>query len=102
MPLQVPPGSRIYADAAYTNYSIEDMLKDAEDIDLLVARKSHSKRKHEPYVEYLISSMRKRIETTFSEISNFLPKKIHATTEFGFLLKVVIFIFGYAISRTLI
>ena len=84
------------------NYSIEDMLKDAENIDLLVQRKSNSKKQHEPYVDYLISSMRKRIETTFSEISNFLPKKIHAVTEFGFLLKVVIFIFGYAISRTLI
>ena len=46
-------------------------------------------------------SMRKRIESAFSEISNFLPKKIHAVTEFGFLLKVVIFIFGYTISRTL-
>lgn len=102
MPLQVPPGSKIYADSGYTNYAIEDMLKDAENIDLLVQRKSNSKKKHEPYVDYLITSMRKRIETTFSEISNFLPKKIHAVTEFGFLLKVVIFIFGYAISRTLI
>jgi len=102
MPLQLPPGSRIYADSAYTNYSIEDMLKDAENIDLLVQRKSNSKKKHEPYMDYLISSMRKRIESAFSEISNFLPKKIHAVTEFGFLLKVVIFIFGYAISRTLI
>jgi len=102
MPLLLAPGSIVYADSAYTNYSIEQMLKDAENIDLLVQRRSNSKRKHEPYVDYLISSMRKRIETTFSEISNFLPKKIHAVTEFGFLLKVVIFIFGYAISRTII
>jgi len=101
MPLHVPLGSRIYADSVYTNYSIEQMLKDAENIDLLVQRKSNSKKKHEPYVDYLISSMRKRIESAFSEISNFLPKKIHAVTEFGFLLKVVIFIFGYTISRTL-
>ena len=101
MPLLVPPGSKIYADSAYTNYSIEQMLKDAEDIDLLVQRKSNSTKKHEPYMDFLISYMRKRIETTFSEISNFLPKKIHAVTEYGFLLKVVIFIFGYAITRTL-
>ena len=84
------------------NYVIEDMLKDAEGIELLAQRKSRSKRPHEPYVDYIITTMRKRIETTFSEISNFLPKKIHAVTEFGFILKVVIFIFGYAISRTLI
>jgi len=100
MPLLVAAGSKIYADNAYTNYSIEDMLKDAENIDLLVARRSTSKRKHEPYVEYLISTMRKRIETTFSEISNFFPKTIHAVTEYGFILKVVIFIFGYAILKT--
>lgn len=102
MPLLVAAGSTIYADSAYTNYSIEDMLKDAEDIDLLVARKSTSKRKHEPYVEYLISTMRKRIETTFSEISNFFPRTIHAVTEYGFILKVVIFIFGYAIIKAVL
>jgi Transposase DDE domain len=102
MPLLVAAGSTIYADSAYTNYFIEDMLKDAENIDLLVARKSTSKRKHEPYEEYLISTMRKRIETTFSEISNFFPKTIHAVNEYGFILKVVIFIFGYAILKTLL
>jgi hypothetical protein len=92
MPLQIPEGSIIYGDSAYTNYAIEEMLNEAEHIDLLVARKSNSTRKHEPHIEYLISVMRKRIETTFSEISNFLPKKIHAVTDVGFLLKVVIFI----------
>jgi len=102
MPLLVAAGSKIYADSAYTNYIIEDMLKDAENIELLVERRSVSKRQHEPHIDYIILTMRKRIKTTFSEISNFLPKKIHAVTEFGFILKVVIFIFGYAISRTII
>ena len=102
MPFLLPPGSKVYADAAYTNYVIEDMLKDAEGIELLAQRTSRLKRQHEPYVDYIITTMRKRIETTFSEISNFLPKKIHAVTEYGFILKVVIFIFGYAISRTVI
>ena len=102
MPFLLPPGSKVYADAAYTNYVIEDMLKDAEGIELLSQRTSRLKRQHEPYVDYIITTMRKRIETTFSEIANFLPKKIHAVTEYGFILKVVIFIFGYAISRTVI
>ncbi len=102
MPLLVDAGSTIYADSAYTNYAIEDMLRDAEGIDLLVARKSDSKRKHEPYIEYLISTMRKRIETTFSEISSLFPKKIHAVTEYGFIMKVVLFIFSYALTRTIL
>lgn len=100
MPFALPPGSKVYADAAYTNYVIEDMLKDAQDIELLAQRTSRLKRQHEPYINYIISTMRKRIETAFSEIANLFPKKIHAVTEYGFILKVVIFIFGYAISRT--
>lgn len=46
--------------------------------------------------------MRKRIETTFSEISNFFPKTIQAVTEYGFILKVVVFIFDYAILKTVL
>jgi hypothetical protein len=46
--------------------------------------------------------MSKRIETTFSEIANSLPQKVHAGTEYGFLLNIVIFIFEYLISRTVI
>jgi hypothetical protein len=78
------------------------MLEEADDIDLLVARKSNARRKHEPHIKYLISVMRNRIESTFSETSNFLPKKIHAVTEYGCLLQVVLFVFGYAILRTII
>ncbi|MFW5700279.1 MAG: transposase [Cyclobacteriaceae bacterium] len=102
MPFVLPSGSKIYADAAYTNYAIEDMLKDAEGVYLLAQRTSRLKRQHKPYVDYIITTMRKRIETAFSEIANFFPKKIHAVTEYGFILIVVIFIFGYAISRTVI
>ena len=51
----------------------------------------------EPYIV-----MRKRIESTFGGISNFLPKKIRAVMEYGFLLNVVLFISGYAILRTVI
>jgi len=101
LPFHLPEKSIVYADNGYTNYSIEDLLKDAENIDMLVARRSNSKRKHEPYINYLIEVMRKRVETTFSEISGLFPKKIHAVTEYGFLLKIVIFIFSYSLLRTI-
>lgn len=99
LPFNLSKGSRVYADAGYTNYKIEDLLKDAEGIDLLVARKSNSKRTREPYQEYLIETMRKRVETTFSEISTLLPKKIHAVTNHGFILKVIMFLFSYTLTR---
>jgi len=99
MPFYLPEGSKIYADSGYTNYKIEDMLKEAENINLLVARKSNSKRKRERYMEYIIESMRKRVETTFSEISTLLPKKIHAVTSYGFVLKVIMFLFSYTLNK---
>jgi hypothetical protein len=92
MPPLIPESSIIYGDSVYTIYAIEDMLKETENIALLLARKSNSRRMHEPLIECLISVMRKRIEIAFIEISNFLPKMIHAVKEFGFLLKFVFFL----------
>jgi len=63
MPFLLPPGSKVYADAAYTNCVIEDMLKDAEGIELLAQRTSRLIRQHEPYIDYIITTMRKRIES---------------------------------------
>ena len=98
-PFNLERGSRVYADAGYTNYKIEDMLRHSEQIELLVARKSNSKRKREPYQEFLIESIRKRIKTTFSEITTLLPKKIHAVTDYGFILKVIMFLFSYTLNK---
>jgi len=102
MPFNLNENSRIYADAGYTNYRIEDMLKDAEKIDLLVARKSNSKRKHLPCVNYLIETMRKRVETTFSELNAMFPKKIHAVTNYGFVIKIITFLLSYTLNKSLL
>jgi hypothetical protein len=42
--------------------------------------------------------MRKRIETSFSQIVALFPKKIHAVTSGGFELKIVCFILAFAIQ----
>jgi len=42
--------------------------------------------------------MRKRIETSFSQIAALLPKKIHAVTAQGLELKVVCFVLAFAIQ----
>lgn len=70
------------ADSAYTDYLLEDMLAD-NDIYLKAAKKSNSKKPHNPCTEYLISIHRKRIETAFSDIAKYMPKKIHAITQKG-------------------
>ena len=40
LPFNLKQGSRVYADAGYTNYKMEDMLQQAEQIELLDARKA--------------------------------------------------------------
>ncbi|MFC4677202.1 IS982 family transposase, partial [Dysgonomonas termitidis] len=88
LPVNLPDGSQLLADSAYTDYLLEDMLAD-NNIYLKAARKSNSTKPHNPCMEYLISIHRKRIETAFSDITKYLPKKIHAVTQKGFLIKLI-------------
>jgi hypothetical protein len=98
MPLNLPAGSEILADAAYNDYQMEEMLAD-NDVRLPVARKTSSKQPHHPCTEYLISIQRKRIETAFSDIAKLMPKSIHAVTPEGFLIKLIAFIGVYTFNN---
>jgi len=98
MPVNLPQGSQILADCAYTDYLLEEVLAH-DDIHLKAARKSNSKKPHEPCTEYLISIQRKRIETAFSDTAKYMPKKIHAVTENGFLIKLIMFIWAYTFDK---
>jgi len=99
LPMTVAAESRIYADSAYTDYTIEDDLKDADLIQLMVQRKSNSKRKDEPWIRFLKLQMRKGIETTFSMLKALFLRKIHAVTFKGFLLKIVLFIVAFTFNK---
>ena len=59
LPLAVAPESNIYGDSAYTDYTIEDNIKEADLIQLMIQRKSNSKRKDEPWIRFLKEQMRK-------------------------------------------
>lgn len=98
LPVNLPEGSDILADSAYTDYLLEEMLAD-NSIRLLAARKGNSKHPHKPCTEYLISMGRKRVETAFSDINKYMPKKIHAVTDNGFLIKLIAFIWAYTFDK---
>jgi hypothetical protein len=98
LPLNLPEGSKLIGDAAYTDYLLEDMLMD-NGIHLLAARKANSKRPHDPWVEYLIALQRKQVETSFSDIVKLMPKSIHAVTTEGFLIKIIAFIWAYTFNK---
>lgn len=99
IPLAVAPESNIYGDSAYTDYTIEEDMKQGDIINLLIQRKSTSTRKDEPWMRFLKEYSRKRIETTFSEIKNLFLKKINAVTFKGFLLKILMFIVGFTFNK---
>lgn len=72
-------------------YALEDYLSEIEEIRLIPDRKTNLKRQHSGCIRYLQSFLRKRIETTFSQLVNLFPRKIHAITRNGFLLKLICF-----------
>ena len=101
MNISLAQGSIIYGDKAYTNYSLEDYLEETEQIRLIPDRKFNLTRQHSGCIRYLQSVLRKRIETTFSQLVSLFPRKIHAVTSDGFLLKIVIFVFSFSLKQLL-
>lgn len=99
MHINLPDGSQLYADSAYTDFEFEDELYDVENIKMMVDRKSNSKRKDAPYTAFLKTQMRKKIESVFSELERYLPNHIHAVTAKGFMLKVFIFLFAFTLDK---
>jgi hypothetical protein len=96
--LDVPEGSHIYADKAYNDYEMEDVLLEAAEIHLFPIRKKNSQRTLPPSMEYVQHDYRKRIETVGSLLERMLPKTIHAVTADGFELKVFLLVLAYSIN----
>lgn len=92
------PGSTVYADKAYNDYDIEDLLEEACQVHLMPLRKKNSKRLEPAYIEFVQLYERKRIETVGSLVERLLPKHIHAVTQKGFELKLFLFFLAYSIS----
>lgn len=95
----LPAEASVYADSAYTDYKIEDKLFENESVLLKVQRKSNSKRKDTKQQTIEKLKMRKRVETTISDIKKLFPRTIHAVTLNGFLMKLILFVFALQINK---
>jgi hypothetical protein len=98
MRLDLPEGSVVCADKAYTDYHYEDLLKEAVGLHLKAQRRKNSKRPIPAWEEFLSKPIRKYIETVFSGITDLFSRKIHAVTPRGFELKIVWFLLAFAIQ----
>ena len=99
LPLAVAAESKIYGDSAYTDYQVENDMKETDLIELMIQRRSNSKRPDEPWIRFIKEHMRKGIETSFSEIKALFLRKIHAVTFKGFLLKLAMFILAFTLNK---
>jgi hypothetical protein len=95
---EIPDGSIIYADKAYNDYEIEDLLKEIDHIHLIPIRKKNSTRPLSPSLSFMQRYYRKRVETAGSLIEQLLPKSIHAVTSQGFELKVALFVIAASLN----
>jgi hypothetical protein len=95
--LDLPEGSIILADKAYTDYDYEDLLEEVG-LHLKAQRKKNSKRPMPMWEEFLGKPIRQYIETVFSGMTNLFSKKIHAVTPRGFELKIVWFLLAFSIQ----
>jgi hypothetical protein len=102
LPLDLPIDSDLIADSAYTQFEWEEYLLKTQRIRFLVQAKSNTRRAVEPRLEDYKTIFRKRIETAFGELVKLFPKKIHATSLKGFLLKIQLFLFAFQIDKALI
>lgn len=95
--LELPEGSIICADKAYTDYHYQDLLKEVG-LHLKSQRKKNSKRPMPAWEEFLSKPIRQYIETVFSKLSAMFSRKIHAVTPRGFELKIVCFLLAFSIQ----
>ena len=77
--LDLPEGSIILADKAYTDYDYEDLLEEVG-LHLKAQRKKNSKRPMAAWEEFLGKPIRQYIETVFSELTNLFTKKVSKIT----------------------
>jgi len=96
LPLDLPAGSQVVADAAYTDYGFEDALREDAQIVLTADRRSNSKRPHPAWLAYWCQQSRHRIETTFSTLTEWMGRRLYAVTPRGFELKVGLTVLAYA------
>lgn len=98
---KLPPEASLYGDSAYTDYRLEDDAFERKAVKLKIQRKSNTKRKDTREQTQEKLKMRKRVETTISDIKKLFPRTIHAVTLNGLLIKLTLFIFGLQLNKSI-
>jgi Transposase DDE domain len=99
MAIDLPAESDLYADSAYLNQDQKELLAVLDGIRLKAATRKNCKVRDTWAEELENKYYRKRIENTFADITAKFPKKLHAVTASGFLLKILCFIVMFILDK---
>ncbi|MBD2704821.1 IS982 family transposase [Spirosoma sp. BT702] len=95
---ELAANSVVYADKAYNHYMQEDLLAQAAGISFEPMRRINSRQGDNDYcTNWLRKQARRHVETDISQLVSHWPRRIHAVTAKGFLLKVVGFVMAHNI-----
>lgn len=93
----LPQDATIYGDKSYNDAMYEEHLFEHAGIRFLPLRKKNMLQQFPHALRYIQHKVRKRIETSFSQVTAMFPKSIHAVTPAGFELKVLAFCLAFSI-----
>ena len=94
----LPAGATLFADAAYLDRSYAAILQEGAQVTLITQQRKNSKEPLLPWVSYYCDHVRKRIETTFSQLAEGMARSIHAVTPRGFELKILLTLLAYSLA----
>jgi len=95
--LALPQGATLYAAAAYTAYEWEDLRAQGPQLHLVAPRKANAKRTRTGCQRDLCHYLRKRVETSLSQVTTLFSRTIRAVTSRCFELKVGLSLLAFAI-----
>ena len=99
MDIDLPQQSVLIGDKGFLDRAFESDLKEDASIHLIVPSRSNMKKQLSDLVQWVAGTMRKRVETTFSQLTQRLARSVHAVTPRGFELKIFLTVLTYAILR---
>lgn len=94
----LPRGATMFGDKAYTSQPFELELMKSKDIFLEAERRTNSSRGQNLIYARYGKKVRKKIETAFSQMVSWLPRRIHAVTDRGLILKLMMMITAFSMS----
>ena len=94
MALDIPRGCALMMDRGYTDYVAEDLLREAEGLEVYPVRRENSVR-YEGCRQYLAVVKRRFVESVGACLHSLLPRRVHAVTLDGFMLKLMCFVYAH-------